>query len=211
MKPYFLAWIVCMAAANAEIVDRISVTVDRNIIKHSDIIKDIQLTDLINHDPPVYSLAEQKKAAARLIDQALIRKELQAGLYSSPNPSEVEALLKQFKQSYGSEAAYRNALKTYSVAEDDLRNRLAWQLTVLRFINVRFGADPQASDAEVRAYYDQHLPDFRRAGKTKVDLESLRTDIEQAIAGERVNQQFFAWLNETEKDTPVTYNEESLK
>jgi len=200
-----------MTVATAEIVDRISVIVDRHIIKHSDVIKDIQLTDLINHDPPAYSLAEQKKAVARLIDQALIRKELQAGLYSTPNASEVEALLKQFKQSYGSEAAFRNALKTYSVTEDEVRNRLTWQLTVLRFINIRFGAEPQISDAEVRAYYDQHLPEFRRAGKPKVDLESLRPEIEQAIAGERLNQQFFAWLNETEKNTPVTYNEEALK
>jgi hypothetical protein len=42
-------------------------------------------------------------------------------------------------------------------------------------------------------------------------LESLRPEIEQAIAGERVNQQFFAWLDESEKKTPVTYNEEALK
>jgi hypothetical protein len=211
MKPYLLAVFVCVAAANAEIVDRISVIVDRHIIKHSDIIKDIRLTDLLNHDTPTYSLAEQKKAVARLIDQALIRKELQAGLYSSPNPSEVDALLQQFKQSFGSEATYRNALKAYLVTEQDLRNYLNWQLTVLRFINLRFGTEAAISDAEVHAYYQQHLPDFRRAGSSKLDLESLRPGIEKSIAGERVNQQFFAWLDETEKNTPVVYNEEALK
>ena len=211
MRGYLLALVVCIASANAEIVDRISVIIDGHIIKHSDIIKDIRLTDLLNHDTPTFSTGEQKKALARLIDQSLIRKELQAGLYSSPQPSEVDTLLQQLKQSFGSEAAYRNALKAYLVSEEDLRKHLNWQLTVLRFINIRFANGAQTPDAEVRAYYQQHLPDFRRAGKAKLDLESLRPEIEQAIAGERVNQQFFAWLDESEKKTPVTYNEEALK
>src|SRR6202171_3261219 len=199
MRGYLLALVVvCMASANAEIVDRISVIVDGHIIKHSDIIKDIRLTDLLNHDTPTFSTGEQKKALARLIDQALIRKELQAGLYSNPEPSEVDALLQQLKQSFGSEAAYRSDLKSYSVSEEDLRRHLNWQLTVLRFINIRFASGAQIPDAEVRAYYQQHLPDFRRAGKPKLDLESLRAEMEQTLAGERVNPQFFASLGEAE-------------
>jgi peptidyl-prolyl cis-trans isomerase SurA len=211
MREYLLVWVVCMGSANAEIVDRISVIIDGHIIKHSDIIKDIRLTDLLNHETPTFNAGEQKKALARLIDQSLIRKELQAGLYSSPQPSEVDALLQQLKQSFGSEAAYRGALKSYLVSEEDLRQHLNWQLIVLRFINIRFASGAQIPDAEVRAYYQQHLPDFRRAGKPKLDLESLRAEIEQAIAGERVNQQFFAWLDESEKKMPVAYNEEALK
>jgi hypothetical protein len=211
MRAYFFAFVVCMASASGEIVDRISVIIDGHIIKHSDIIKDIRLTDLLNHDTPTFSTSEQKKALARLLDQALIRKELQAGLYSNPEPSEVDALLQQLRQSFGSEAAYRSALKSYLVSEEDLRRHLNWQLTVLRFINIRFASGAQIPNAEVLTYYQQHLRDFRRAGKPKLDLESLRPDIEQAIAGERVNQQFFAWLDESEKKTPVTYNEEALR
>ena len=69
----------------------------------------------------------------------------------------------------------------------------------------------QIPDPEVRAYYQQHLPDLKRAGTQKIDLESLRPEIEKTITGERINQQFFAWLDESEKNTPITYNEESLK
>src|SRR5258708_24570363 len=105
MRAYFLALVICMASASAEILDRISVIIDGHIIKHSDINKDIRLTDLLNHDTPTFSADEQKKALARLIDQALIRKELQAGLYLSPEQSEVDALLQRLKQSFGSEAA----------------------------------------------------------------------------------------------------------
>jgi hypothetical protein len=207
----FLILLLWGAFGYAEIVDRISVIVDGQIIKHSDIMRDIRLTDLLNHENLNLDVNAQKKAAARLIDQALIRKELAAGLYPSPDPSEVDALLSQFKQSLGSEAAYQRALTAYGVREDDLRKHLYWQISVLRFINLRFATSTPAADADVRTYYQQHLPDFRRAGKPKLDLESLRPEIEQTLAGERVNQQFFAWLDESEKSTPITYNEESLK
>ena len=211
MSKYCIAFLVCMRFGNAEIVDRISVIVDGHSIKHSDILREIRLTKLLNREPPAFDLSEQKKAVGRLIDQALIRKELQAGVYSSPDSRDVEALLQQLKQSLGSDAAYQRALEAYGISDQELRRHLNWQLSVLRFINVRFATGTPILDAEVRTYYQQHLPEFKRAGEPKLDLESLRPEIEQAITGERVNQQFFAWLDESEKNAPIVYNEEALK
>jgi hypothetical protein len=185
--------------------------VDGSIIKHSDIIQDIRLTDFLNHETPSLTLSEQKKAAARLIDQTLIRKELESGLYSSPDPTEVDSLLQQIKRRFASDAAYRRALAAYHLSEGDLRKRLDWQLTVLRFINLRFGADAPVPEAEARAYYERHLPESKNAATTAGDFESLRPEIDKAINGERVNQQFFAWLEGAEKNTRVTYNEVDLK
>jgi hypothetical protein len=211
MTKQCLGLLVCLSFGHAEMVDRISIIVDGHLIKHSAIIRDIRLTDFLNHDTPAFDAGEQKKAAGRLIDQALIRKELLAGSYTGADATDVDALLQQIKQGLGSDAAYQRALAAYGISDDELRRHLNWQLSVLRFINVRFATGAQIPDAEVRAYYQQHLAEFRRAGKPKLDLESLRPDIEQAIAGERVNQQFFTWLNESEKNTPVVYNEEALK
>ena len=209
MRCLFL--VLCASLATAEMVDRISIIVDGRIIKHSDIVRDIRLTAFLNRETLSFDLSAQKKATARLIDQALIRKELQAGLYPSPEPGEVDALLRQLQHSLGSETAYQGALAAYGITDRDLRRHLNWQLSVLRFINVRFASGTQIPDAEVRSYYRQHLPEFKRAGKPQFDLESLRPDIEQAITGEQVNRQFFAWLDGAGKITPIIYNEEALK
>ena len=211
MTKYWLSLFLCLACCRAEIIDRISIVVDGSIIKHSDIIQDIRLTDFLNHETPSLALSEQKKAAARLIDQTLIRKELESGLYSSPDPSEVDSLLQQIKRGFASDAAYRRALAAYHLSEAELRKRLEWQLTVLRFINLRFGAGAPVAEAEARAYYEKHLPEFRKTTRSADDFESLRPEIDKAINGERVNQQFFTWLEDTEKSTPVTYNEVDLK
>ena len=62
MSKYCIALLVCMRFANAEIVDRVSLVVDGHSIKHSDIIKEIRLTKLLNREPPAFDLSEQKKA-----------------------------------------------------------------------------------------------------------------------------------------------------
>jgi hypothetical protein len=211
MTKYWIPLFLSLVCCRAEIVDRVSIVVDDSIIKHSDIIQDIRLTDFLNHETPSFTLSEQKKAAARLIDQTLIRKELESGLYSSPDPAEVDSLLQQIKRGFASDAAYQRALATYNLSEAELRRRLDWQLTVLRFINLRFGADAPVTEAEARAYYEKHLPEFKKTARTAGDFEAARPEIEKAINGERVNQQFFAWLEDTEKNTPVTYNEVDLK
>jgi hypothetical protein len=211
MTRLWVALLAGMSLADAELVDRISLIVDGYLIKHSDIVRDIRLTALLNHETPTTNLAERKKAVKRLIDQTLIRKELQAGLYPSPKPEDVEALLQQLKHSFGADAAYRRALNSYGIGEDELRRHLSWQLTVLRFVNVRFATGIQIPDADVRAYYQKHLSDFTKAGKPRPDLEALRPEIEQSLTGEQVNRQFFAWLDESEKNARIVYNEEALK
>ncbi|MEO8048772.1 MAG: hypothetical protein ABI833_00020 [Acidobacteriota bacterium] len=211
MSRHWLALFVCVVGGRAEMVDRISVVVDSQIIKHSDIFRDIRLTDFLNHETPSFAVAEQKKAVARLIDQALIRKELDAGLYSIPDPSEVDSLLQQLKNGFGSDAAYRRALATYDLSEADLRKQLNWQLTVLRFVSLRFGGGAPVPEPEVRAYYEQHLADFKKAGGSGGDFDTVRPQIEKALEGEGVNKLFFAWLDEAEKNAPIVYNEEALK
>ena len=211
MTKHWLSLFLCLACCRAEIIDRISIVVDDSIIKHSDVIQDIRLTDFLNHETPSLTVSERKKAAARLIDQTLIRKELESGLYSSPDPSEVDSLLQQIKRGFGSEAAYGRALAAYHLSEAELRKRLDWQLTVLRFINLRFSADAPVTDAEARAYYEKHLQEFKKTARTAGDFESVRPEIDKALSGEHVNQQFFTWLENTEKNTPVTYNEVDLK
>lgn len=164
--------ILAVALLRAEIVDRISIVVSSRAIKHSDILSDIRLTAFLNQEKPDYSLAEQKKAASRLIDQALIRRDMENGGYAGPDTSEAEKLLAQIKQRYRGDAALRQALASYGITEEELRQRLIWQTRVLQFIELRFGeADPN----------------------------------------NQVNQQFFAWLDETRKQSRILYKEENLK
>ncbi len=44
------------------------------------------------------------------------------------------------------------------------RQRLWWQLTLLRFIDYRFRPGIQISDSDIDAYYQQQVPKWREQG-----------------------------------------------
>jgi len=162
---------LCMGIAIAVIVDRIAIVVDGAVIKQSDILNEIRVTDFINGTKLDLSLAAQKEAASRLIDQKLIRKAMAAGLYQAPASSETDRLLQQVRQRFATHAAYERELAAKGITEDLLKEHLLWQLAVLRFIGLRFpGPDADA-----------------------------------------VNQQFFAWLDESRKAARIDFKVDSLQ
>ena len=72
-----VAWMLCLAAPGAELLDRIAIVVNNQPIKDSDIERDIRVTALLNGDRVDSGPSARKQAANRLIDQALIRREME--------------------------------------------------------------------------------------------------------------------------------------
>ncbi|MBI1792128.1 MAG: hypothetical protein HYR60_31780, partial [Acidobacteria bacterium] len=109
-----------------EIVDRVAVRVGNAVIAESDILREIRLAAFLNGEPPDFGPGARRQTAERLVDQRLIRKEIETGRYPEPEPSGVEAVLKEALTS-------RRDLSAYRISEDDLKAHLTWQLTALRF------------------------------------------------------------------------------
>jgi hypothetical protein len=159
----------------AEIVDGVAVVVDGKAIKQSDISNEIRVTDFLNGAKLDLSIAAQKEAASRLIDQKIIRKTMEAGLYPLPAPAEADRLLQQVRQRYPGDSAYRRGLAAYGISEEMLKQHLLWQLAVLRFIGLRFqaaaadresGPRPEDSNQQFFAWLDQSRNALRIEFKT---------------------------------------------
>jgi peptidyl-prolyl cis-trans isomerase SurA len=198
---------------SAVVLDRIAVVVNNRIVKDSDIDRDIRVTALLNGDRFDLGPPARKQAASRLIDQALIRREMEVAQYPPAKPEEAQQVLERArKQRYGSDAVYKAALEQYGITEGQLRRQVEWQTTVLHFIEQRFRPGVLISDQETQQYFQQHSAELRRgAGGKTVSLEEVRDTIEQQLAGERVNQQFFAWLEQARKEATIKYLEPELK
>lgn len=198
--------------APAVIIDRIAVVVGNNsIVKESDIKRDIRVTSFLNNEPLDLSVTSQRKAANRLIDQVFIHREIQLGDYPPATLQQADQQLDALKKErFGSDAAFKNALHRYDLTELDLRTHFQWQLTVLRFIDVRFRPAVLITDDEIEKYYREHRAALARQYPGK-SLDDLRDEIRNILTGERVNQQFFAWLDQQRKDTKIQFHEESLR
>ena len=204
----FVAVACCaMCRADFTTIDRIAVVVAGHPIKTSDIDRDIRATEFINGEPLDLGAEAKKQAAQRLIDQQIIRNELQVGGYQRPDASEAASDLDQIrKERYrGSEARMHQALARYGLTEDELRARLLWQLTVLKFIDQRFRPGVLVSDQDIQTYYNQHRAELAKDNGGHTSLEALTPKIREAITADQINQQFFAWLDQQRKDVGVTF------
>ncbi len=196
----------------AVIIDQIAVVVGNSIVKDSDISRDIRVTEFLNRQPLDLSEKVRKETASRLIDQIFIRKEIELGNYPVATQQEADHELNEIvRQEFKSEAALQDRLRRYGITAPDLRSHFLWQLTVLRFVDLRFRPAVLITNNEIESYYKQHALELRRKHPSKSSLADLRDDISDTLTAERVNKLFFSWLDEQRKQTKITYFERSLQ
>jgi hypothetical protein len=211
-----ICWLACLAVAfvaGAEIVDRIAVSVGNRVITEMDLDREIRITALLNNEKPDFSPANERQAAERMVDQTLVRGELEASRYLPPSAADTEIALREEKTRYGSEAAYRRALAEYGVTEEDLKGRLAWQLMLLRFIDVRFRPGIQVGDPEILKYFNQQM----RAGLIAAhpgqtpSVDDYHAGIEQTLISRAADEQVEQWLKEARRRTHIQYHDEVFR
>jgi hypothetical protein len=208
----FMAGLLCSCLAYSVIIDRIAVRVNNAIIKDSDIDRNLRVTEFLNDQPLNVNNQVRREATKRLIDQAFIRQEIQLGDYPRATWEEADQQLDKLKAGrYKTEAALQQALQRYGLVEPDLRFEFRNQLTVLRFIDQRFKPAVLVTDEEIEKYYREHQAELRRSNPGRASLDDLRDQIRDILAGEKVNQQFFAWLDDQRKTNKIEFYEESLK
>lgn len=204
--PKFAIVLFGALAMQAEIIDRIAITVDRLVITESELRRQISLTAFMNSQTAEFTPKVRRAMAEKLIEQALIRTEMKLTHYPQAEAYEADASLEEIRREYLVEGDYRMALQEYRLDERDLREYLLWQITLLRFTNSRFRIGLQVAPAEIEDYYAKNL-----AGKTKLTVEQARPQIEEALIGERLNKSLYSWLDEVRTRTRVEIREESFK
>ena len=125
MRARLLLSFLLATAASAVVVDRIAVIVEKRVIKTSDIEREVRVTQFLNAEPLDLGTEARKQAAERLIDQAIIRREIEAGGYSMASEEDAARMLEQVKKERSGSAAAK-----YGLTEDQLLRHLRWQVTV---------------------------------------------------------------------------------
>jgi len=209
----FIAMMAVWPVSGGVVLDRVAAIAGKHVVKTSDIERDLRLTTFLNREPLNLNAAARRKAAERLIDQAVIRDEIATGGYQRATDTQALAMLAQIRQNQygGSEPRFRQTLNQYGITEAELQAQLLWQLTVLQFIEERFRPGVLVSDEELRDYYNQHLAELRRKHPQGSSFEALKPEIQSSIEGERINQQFEMWLEGARRRTRIEYREAAFQ
>jgi len=194
------------APLSAEVIDRMAISVGNQVITQSQIEEEVRVTAFLNNEKVGLSADQKKKAAARLIEQALIKREMDLSRYPLPALSDADSALKDIQSHYPSQAAFEQALADHGITAAQLQEHLWWQLTVLRFVDYRFRPGIQISDSEVQAYYQQQVSKWQQQGvKTVPSLSDQRAEIEEILTDQQIDENLDRWLADSRKQVPIRY------
>ena len=206
-----LALLAFAVLAPAEIIDRIAVSVGNRVIAESDLNREIRVAAFLDGVKPDFSPAGKRATAQRMVEQVLIRRELEISRYPVPSAAEVAPVLEAFKKEhFPNDAEYQRALADYGIADQDVKDLLLWQRTLLLFIEVRFQSGVQVTGPDIQEYFDkvvQPAAETAHPGQP-IALEDYRDRIEQTLTGQRADREMDTWLKEARNRTEIVFHEE---
>jgi hypothetical protein len=193
--------------APPDIIDRIAVSVGNHVITTSDLDREIRVTAFLNDAKPDFTPAAKRATVDRMVEQTLVRAELETSRYPTPPPSEVDPILAQLiKTRFPNDAAFQRSLSEYGITEQDVRDELLWQRTLLSFLDVRFRPSVQVSDQEMQDYFNKTI----KPAAPSASFDDYRDRIEEKLTGDREDQEMSRWLDQAKKRTEIVYHNDAL-
>jgi len=196
---------------SAEIVDRIAVSVGSSVITTSDLDRQIRVSAFLNGTKPDFRPAARREMAERMVEQTLIRKELETSRYPLPTFEEIEPEYQAFRAGhYPGADTFTRSLEEAGITEADLKQELVWQRALTEFLDVRFRPGVQVTEKDVEQYFNDVVAPLARQAHPgqPVNLDDYRHDIEVKLSGDRANQEMDRWLADARRRTSIVFHEE---
>jgi len=212
--PTYRLWLPLVFAliSSAEVIDRIAVSVGNQVITEAQILDELRITAFLNNQKPGITPDQKKAAAERLIEQALVKREMELSRFPLPDQTEAAPLETELQAKYGSAAQLCQALAQAGIGKQNLEQRLWWQLTLLRFIDYRFRPSIQIPETAVKTYYEKKRAEWERQGVKPVPtLEDSRAGIEKILTEQRVDRAMDRWLGDTRTRIEILYRKEAFE
>jgi hypothetical protein len=196
--------------ARPEVIDRVVVTVDKDVITESDIRKAIRLSAFLAGEPADFSAENRKKMASTLVDQLLLRREMEFTHFPPPKLPEAEQVVAALRKNHGNgdPAVFKRELAKQGIREDELVQYLLRVIGTSRFIDLRFGPEVQLNETEVRNFCDTEvIPSYKRRGLPEPSFDDLRAQCERELTQRRADSVADRWLKETRERVHIVYRE----
>jgi hypothetical protein len=205
VRHLFLALVFTAASLSArgELIDRIAATVGRQVITDSQIAEEIAVAAFLDAKPPDWSERNRDQTANRLIDQTLIRREIEATRFPQATAAEGAHLLDQLRAATPGD--FQAALKSAHLTEAILAQHFEWQVTFLRFVEYRFRPGIQIPEGDLRDFYEKQVAVWRQQNKPIPSLEDSRPDLERLLGSRYVDQALDRWLGDQRTQTQIVF------
>jgi hypothetical protein len=212
-RAFQLAVVILLVAAacSAEVIDRIVATVNGEPILQSDWDIALRYEAFVDQRPLDLSVTATRAALERLIDQELLRQQIRTFHLKPISTEEVQQRVREIRQQTpgaATDAAWQAELNRYGLNEAELSARVADQLEITRFVNLRLRPTVRLDRASIEAYYrDKLLPQLRQKGAADVPLPQVTRQIEEILSQERMDTMLSEWLRDLRQQSEIKINQ----
>ena len=176
-------------------VDQVAATVNGDVITLSDVRWFIQYRRIPLPDDTEARRALYLDTLRQIIEQKLIAAESVQTPGIQVSSEEVSGRVAAYRSQFPDEAAFLDNLASMEMTVEDLRELVRRQLSVLKFVKLRFEPFIIVLPDEIREYYEEQLlPELEKGGREAPPAASLEEQIRQILTLEKTNDEVDKWV-----------------
>ncbi|MBV9265597.1 MAG: hypothetical protein JO061_05455 [Acidobacteriaceae bacterium] len=203
----------CATLTVAAVLDRVELVVGRRVITELQLEEEMKVTSFLNVGNNSESAPDRRAAAHRLLEQALIAREMELARFPPPEESAVNAALGRIRAQYSSNGAFTTALSVHGINEQVLEQHIARQISMLRFIEYRFHPQLAFSDSDLQTAYREYVADWNASHPkmTPPSFDEIQSAIRARVLERRTDAALDDWIRETRRQVNVVYLDRTLE
>jgi peptidyl-prolyl cis-trans isomerase SurA len=195
------------------VLDHVVAVINGSVILQSDVNEDLAYAVLQPFSIKTTSDTPQS-ALQRLIDRALILQQMEtAQSVAQPTTEQVQQSIAQLRAlipdcghyQCKTEAGWQTFLKAKGLTETEVETRWRQRLSILSFIQSRFGNGVRVTPAEIADYYNKTLvPQFEGMPVKPPTLAVVSPRIQEILLQQRVSSLLLDWLQSLKSEGSVS-------
>ncbi len=184
---------VSPAGQSGRVVDRIVTRIEGDIILES------QVRELGAFQQLVEEHAESDdQLLSELIEQWIVQTEAAATHFPEPAQSEVDRELGRLSARFGTAEAYAAKLRELGLSASQVRQLLARQIYIERYLDYKFRPSVQIDSSAIDAYYkNELLPELEKQGQSVPPRADVDEQIRELLTQREISTATAKWLDET--------------
>ncbi len=181
------------APQTSRVVDRIVAHIEGDIILES------QMRELGLFQQLIEGRTESDdRLLAEIIEQWVVQTEAAASQFPQPAPPEIDRELTRLVAQFESPAAYAVKLNQIGLSAAQVRQILARQTYIERYVDYKFRPSVQIESVAIEAYYrKQLLPELAGKNLPAPALSSVEDQIRELLTQRAISDLSSKWLEET--------------
>lgn len=193
-----------------EIVDRIVASVDNVPILQSDWDQAVAFEALQQgRTVDSFTADDRRGVLDRLVDQQLLRSQMGDENTAAAEDREISKQVDKIRAMYPearTDEGWQQVLTRYGLDAAFVTQKVAKQLQVMRFVELRLRPESRVARADIEEYYNETLvPAVRSRGAKEESLAELYPKIEEILRQQRMDQLLTAWLHDLRDHSEIRW------